>query len=239
MSQQVDYRTDFYSLGITFYELITGRLPVSSSDPLEIVHWHLACTPVPPNEVNAQIPRTVSDLVMKLLSKNALRRYQSALGLRADLEHCRRDWTMSQRITPFPLGQSDVPNRFIIPQKLYGRERETEEMLSMFEQASTGEALLVLVAGYSGVGKTSFVQELHRVIAGRHGYFITGKFDQVVRAIPFGAVSRAFDELIDQFLAETEESQHDAGSIWAPRGCPPRTFYYLASLEAPFLGSYS
>jgi predicted ATPase/transcriptional regulator with GAF, ATPase, and Fis domain len=207
MNQQVDYRTDFYSLGVTFYELITGRLPVSSSDPLEIVHWHLACSPVPPSEFNAQIPRTVSDLVMKLLSKNALRRYQSALGLRADLEHCRRDWMMSQRITPFPLGESDVPNRFIIPQKLYGRERETEEMLSMFDQASTGEALLVLVAGYSGVGKTSFVQELHRVILGRRGYFITGKFDQVVRAIPFGAVSRAFDELIDQFLAETEDSQ--------------------------------
>src|SRR5258707_14442578 len=192
MNRSEDYRTDFYSLGMTFYELLAGQLPVSSSDPLEIVHWQLASTPVPPHEIDKRVPIILSELVMKLLSKNAAQRYQGALGLREDLEHCRRDWIVGQQIASFPLAQQGIANRFLLPQKLYGREREAEKMLSMFDRASTGEALLILVAGYSGVGKTSFVQELYRPIVRRHGYFITGKFDQVVRAIPFGAIFRAF-----------------------------------------------
>jgi predicted ATPase/transcriptional regulator with GAF, ATPase, and Fis domain len=207
MNRNVDYRTDFYSLGITFYELLTDRLPVSSNDPLEVVHWQLASTPAPPHEIDRRLPTILSELVMKLLSKNAAQRYQSALGLRADLGRCRRDWIVGQQIASFPLAQQDIADRFLLPQKLYGREREIEKMLSMFDRASTGEALLILVAGYSGVGKTSFVQELYRPIARRRGYFITGKFDQVVRAIPFGAIFRAFEELVDQLLAESEESQ--------------------------------
>jgi serine/threonine protein kinase len=147
MNRNADYRTDFYSLGLTFYELLTSRLPVSPRDPLEIVHWQIAGSPVPPHEIDRQIPILLSELVMKLLSKNAAQRYQSALGLRADLERCRRDWTTRQQIASFPLAQHDAADRFLLPQKLYGREQEVETMLSMFDRASTGEALLILVAG--------------------------------------------------------------------------------------------
>jgi predicted ATPase len=241
-NQNADYRTDFYSLGMTFYELLTGRLPLSSNDPLEIVHWQIACNPVPPHEVERRIPIILSELVMRLLSKSAARRYQSSLGLRADLERCRRDWTTVQQIASFPLAQHDVANRFLIPQKLYGRERELERMLSMFNRASTGEALLILVAGYSGVGKTTFVQELYRPIVQQRGYFIVGKFDQVVRTIPFGAMFRAIDQLIDQLLAESEESQQkwrrqiltalgsNAGVI---AEAVPRIQYLIGEQESP------
>ena len=242
MSGNADYRTDFYSLGMTFYELLTGRLPVSSSDPLEIVHWQLACTPVPPHEIDKRLPIILSELVMKLLSKNASQRYQSALGLRVDLEHCRREWIIGQQIASFPLAQQDIANRFLLPQKLYGREREAEKMLSMFDRASTGEGLLILVAGYSGVGKTSFVQELYRPIVRRRGYFITGKFDQVVRAIPFGAIFRAFGELVDQLLAESEESQREwrrqiltalGSNAGVVAEAVPRVRYLIGEHEAP------
>src|SRR5260370_38889550 len=170
---------------MTFYELLTGRLTMSSRDPLEMVHWQLGCSPVPPHEIDRRLLIIVWELVMKLLSKNAPQRYQSALGLRVDLEHCRRDWIVGQQIASFPLAQQDIANRFLLPQKLYGREREAEKMLSMFDRASTGEALLILVAGYSGVGKTSFVLELYRPIVRRLADFTTGKFDQVVRTIHF------------------------------------------------------
>jgi predicted ATPase/transcriptional regulator with GAF, ATPase, and Fis domain len=242
MNRNADYRTDFYSLGMTFYELLTGQLPMSSSDLLEIVHWQLACTPVPPHEIDKRLPIILSELVMKLLSKNAPQRYQSALGLRADLEHCRRDWILGQHIASFPLAQQDIANRFLLPQKLYGRERETEKMLSMFDRASTGEGLLILVAGYSGVGKTSFVQELYRSIVRRRGYFVTGKFDQVVRAIPFGAIFRAFEELVDQLLAESEESQREwrrqiltalGSNAGVVAEAVPRVKYLIGEHEAP------
>jgi predicted ATPase/transcriptional regulator with GAF, ATPase, and Fis domain len=242
MNRQVDYRTDFYSLGMTFYELLTGRLPFSSNDPLEIVHWHIAGSAISPHEVDRQIPILLSELVMKLLSKDAARRYQSALGLRADLERCRRDWTTGQCIASFPLAQNDVTDHFLFPQKLYGREREIEKMLSMFDRASNGEALLILVAGYSGVGKTSFVQELYRPIVRQRGYFVSGKVDQVVRTIPFGAMFRAFEQLIDQLLAESEESQQEwrrliltavdsnAGVI---AEAVPRVQYLIGEQESP------
>jgi predicted ATPase len=242
MNQMPDYRTDFYSLGMTFYELLTGRLPVSSSDPLEIVHWQLAGIPVPPHEIERRLPIILSKLVMKLLSKNAPQRYQSARGLRVDLEHCRRDWIIGQQIASFPLAQQDIANRFLLPQKLYGRQREAEQMLSMFDRASTGEGLLILVAGYSGVGKTSFVQELYRPIVRRRGHFITGKFDQVVRAIPFGAIFRAFGELVDQLLAEREESQREwrrqiltalGSNAGVVAEAVPRVRYLIGEHEAP------
>src|SRR5271165_3104292 len=242
MNRNVDHRTDFYSLGVTFYEWLTGRVPFSSSDPLEIVHWQIACTPDSPHDLDGQIPLLLSELVMKLLSKDAEGRYQSALGLRADLERCRRDWTTKRCIASFPLAQNDVADRFLLPQKLYGRDREIKKMLSMFDRASTGEAVLVLVAGYSGVGKTSFVQELYRPIVRQRGYFISGKFDQVVRTIPFGAVFRAFEQLIDQLLAESEESQQEwRRQIMAAVGsnagviaeAVPRVQYLIGEQESP------
>ena len=208
MNRTVDYRADFYSLGVVLYELLTGSPPFVSEDSLELIHWHIAKTPRTPAEVDANIPEPLSQIVMKLLAKTAEDRYQTAAGLAADLERCAREWTEQGEISAFPLGQRDFPDRVLVSQRLYGRELEVEDLLRAFDSACAGQTdagAMLLVTGYSGIGKTALIQELYKPIVRQKGYFISGKFDQVVRTNPFGALIQAFRGLVRQLLTESEE----------------------------------
>ncbi|MEG3986198.1 AAA family ATPase [Microcoleus sp. S28C3] len=204
MNRSVDYRTDFYSLGVTFYEMLTGKLPFSAKDPLEFVHCHIAKAPIPPKELNSEIPDAVSDIVMKLLSKTAEDRYQSALGLKVDLETCQQ-MLSSGEISHFIIGKLDSYSQFLIPQKLYGREREVASLLEAFTRVSAGTTEMMLVSGYSGIGKSSLVNEVDKPIVGARGYFISGKFDQFKRNIPYASLIQAFQGLMRQLLTENSE----------------------------------
>ncbi|MEG4801456.1 AAA family ATPase [Microcoleus sp. ARI1-B5] len=203
MNRSLDYRTDFYSLGATFYELLTHQLPFDTHDVLELVHSHLAKQPPSPSQVNPEIPQILSDIVMKLMAKNAEERYQSALGIKADLESCLNQLHGNNTISVFPLACQDISDKFKIPQKLYGREREIATILTAFDRASE-ESQMFLIAGYSGIGKSAIVQELYKPITQKRGYFICGKFDQYQRNIPYSAVVSALRELVKQLLAESE-----------------------------------
>lgn len=203
MNRTVDYRTDFYSLGVTFYELLTGRLPFEASDALELVHCHLAKTPVAPNVLNPAIPTMVSDLTLKLMAKTPEDRYQSALGLKHDLDRCLHHWQTQGQIPEFELGQQDQADRFLIPEKLYGRATKVETLLAAFERVAQGHIELMLVTGFSGIGKTAIVHQVHTPIVRQRGYFISGKFDQFSRNIPFSAFVQAFRDLMGQLLSET------------------------------------
>ncbi|MBD1810024.1 AAA family ATPase [Microcoleus sp. FACHB-SPT15] len=214
MNRFLDYRTDFYSLGVTFYELLTGKLPFTTTDILELVHCHIAKQPIAPHEVNADIPKVVSDIIMKLMAKNAEQRYQSAWGLKADLSECLRQLETTGEIATFGLGNRDISNKFQIPQRLYGREAEVETLLTAFERIAAGEAKqaeLLLVAGYSGIGKSVLVQEIYKPITEKRGYFISGKFDQFGRNIPYSAVVSAFIGLVRQLLSEPEHQLQQWG----------------------------
>jgi PAS domain S-box-containing protein len=204
MNRTLDYRTDFYSLGATFYELLTGRVPFLADDPLELLHAHIAGRPRPPHELNRDVPPVLSDIILKLLAKNAEDRYQSAYGLKADLEECWQQWNETGRIKPFPLGRSDLSDRFQLPHKLYGREHEIERLLAAFERVSQEATEMMLVTGSGGIGKTALVQELYRPITGRRGYFVAGKFDQFQRNIPYSALIEAIASLARQLLMESE-----------------------------------
>ena len=209
MNRSLDYRTDFYSLGITFYELLTGKLPFETDDALELVHCHIAKQPVPPCKTEGEegrvgeIPVAVSNIVMKLMAKTAEERYQSALGIKADLEECLNQLRRTGIISDFELASQDISDKFQIPQKLYGREREIETLLGAFDRASH-QSEMMLIAGYSGIGKSALVQELYKPITQKRGYFISGKFDQYQRNIPYSAVVSAFQELVKQLLTESE-----------------------------------
>ncbi|MEH2022568.1 trifunctional serine/threonine-protein kinase/ATP-binding protein/sensor histidine kinase [Nostoc sp.] len=216
MNRGIDYRTDFYSLGVTFYELLTGQLPFQSHDPMELVHCHIAKLPPLVDEINPQIAPVLSSIVSKLMAKNAEDRYQSALGLRYDLENCLAQLKQTDKIESFPIAQQDVCDRFIIPEKLYGREHEVETLLKAFERVTNPPESplgkggfrgveLMLVAGFSGIGKTALVNEVHKPIVRQRGYFIKGKFDQFNRNIPFFAFVQAFRDLMGQLLSESDE----------------------------------
>ncbi|MBF0237116.1 MAG: AAA family ATPase [SAR324 cluster bacterium] len=203
MNRALDYRTDLYSLGVTFYQMLTGQLPFVSQDPLEIVHGHIARQPVQVHQLNPAIPTIVSNIVMKLLSKNAEDRYRSTAGVSYDLKRCRELDKNPEFL--FELGQGDFSERFQIPQKLYGRETEIETLWQTFGRVCQGNTELVLVAGYSGIGKSSLIQELYKPVAIHRGYFISGKFDQFQRNIPYSAFVSAFRKLIRQLLMESSE----------------------------------
>ena len=205
MNRSIDSRSDLYSLGITFYEMLTGTLPFSAADPMEWIHCHIALRAVPPSERITGVPEQLSAIVMKLLAKAAEERYQTAAGLEADLHRCLTEWETHRRIDPFPLGVHDVPDRLLIPEKLYGREREIDALLASFDRVVTnGRPELVLVCGYSGVGKSSVVNELQKVLVPPRGLFASGKFDQYKRDIPYTTLAQAFRALTRQILAKSE-----------------------------------
>ncbi|HAG82258.1 MAG TPA: hypothetical protein DCL61_14090, partial [Cyanobacteria bacterium UBA12227] len=204
MNRGIDYRSDFYSFGVTFYELLTHQLPFESNDPMELIHCHIAQHPKTPHDLQPSIPPAISNIVMKLLAKTPEERYQSAWGLKADLETCLDHLHSGEQIPAFSLGDQDICDRFCIPERLYGREREVTSLLDTFERVSQGAAEMMLVSGYSGIGKSALVNEIHKPILQQRGYFISGKFDQLKRDIPYEAIIRAFQDLIRQLLTESE-----------------------------------
>ncbi|WP_413160619.1 AAA family ATPase [Capilliphycus salinus ALCB114379] len=214
MNRGIDYRTDFYSLGVTFYELLTGKLPFQSDDPMELVHCHIARKPIPPIEVNPNLPEVLSNIVMKLMAKMAEERYQSARGLEWDLQVCQQQLKKYQKIERFEIAQKDLSDRFVLSEKLYGREQEVATLLAAFDRVIGYEGAenfgrlsqreILLVRGFSGIGKTAVVNEVHKPIVRQKGYFIKGKFEQFQRNIPFSAFVQAFRDLMRQLLSESE-----------------------------------
>src|SRR5262245_14350373 len=205
MNRSVDSRSDLYALGVTLYEMLIGGLPFTASDPMELVHCHIARQPVAPAERLKEVPRPVSAIIMKLLAKTAEERYQTAAGVENDLRRCLAQWEAERRIDDFPPGEHDTPDRLLIPEKLYGREREIEYLLASFDRVVKGGAPeLVLVSGYSGIGKSSVVNELHKPLVPPRGLFASGKFDQYKRDIPYATLAQAFQSLVRPLLSKSE-----------------------------------
>lgn len=205
MNRSIDSRSDLYALGVIFYEMLTGELPFSAGDPMAWVHCHVARQPVPPADRTPEVPPQISSIVMKLLAKTGEERYQTAAGVLADLERCRVAWESHRRIDPFPPGAHDASERLMIPERLYGREPEIAGLLASFDRVvSHGTSSFVLVSGYSGIGKSSLVSELHKELVSPRGLFAAGKFDQYKRHIPYGTLARALQNLVHQILGKSD-----------------------------------
>jgi PAS domain S-box-containing protein len=204
MNRGIDYRTDFYALGVTFFELLTGQLPFQTDDPMEMIYSHIAKQPPDLSTINSQIPLVLGQIVQKLMAKNAEDRYQSALGIKHDLTLYLNAWEKSGEIKYFTVGQRDISDRFQIPEVLYAREKELETLWQIFAQVAAGGTEIVLVTGSSGVGKTALVNEIHRSIVKERGYFVRGKFDRFHRNIPFFAFIPVLQQLVSQILTENE-----------------------------------
>jgi PAS domain S-box-containing protein len=206
INRAVDERSDLYSLGVILYELVTGQLPFDSKNPMELIHHHIARIPVSPSEVLPEIPEVISSIILKLLTKNAEDRYQSAAGVRVDLEKCLQCLRPDNTIEGFPVGEADYSSRLTFPQKLYGRESELKELMSAFKRACRETSSIMFVNGYSGIGKTALVEEIQRPVSEKRGYFIEGKFDQYLRTTPYTAITQAFTALVTQILTEPEKN---------------------------------
>lgn len=204
MNRSLDYRTDFYSLGVMFYFMFTGGVPFQSSDPLELVHFHLAGTPLPPHEINDSIPPALSKIVLKLMAKTAEDRYQSTHGLKKDLEKC-LNHLKSGIYEDFEIGINDISEKFQVPEKLYGREKEIANLLEVFDRTAEGQNEIIFFSGSPGIGKSVLIHEIHKPIIGKRGYFSDGKFEQFRKNIPYTAVIQAFRQLLIQILSESEE----------------------------------
>lgn len=202
MNRSIDYRTDFYTLGVLFYRLLTGQMPFEEDSPIAMVHAHIARLPEPIDNLRPQVPAPLARLVDKLMAKNAEARYQSAIGLQFDLNICRQQWQSQRTIELFPLATHDLADRLQISQKLYGREHDIEQLVQAFGRTLHGQPQLLTVCGYSGIGKSSLVQEAHKPIAMHGGWFISGKFDQFQRHIPFAALHDALKSWVQLVLAE-------------------------------------
>ena len=204
-NRSIDPRSDLYALGVTFHQMLTARLPFSAADPMEWVHCHIARTPLAPAERLESIPAPISEIVMKLLAKTAEERYQTAAGVENDLRRCLAEWERHGRIEAFALGERDQPDRLLIPEKLYGREREVQTLLAAFDRVvECGATELVLVSGHSGIGKSSVVDELHKALVPPRGLFAAGKFDQYKRDIPYATLAQAFQSLVRPLLGKNE-----------------------------------
>lgn len=206
VNRVIDSRSDLYSLGVTFFQVLTGSVPFASDDSLELVHFHIAKSVPHVHRLNPEIPEMISAIVSKLMAKNAEDRYQTAFGLKHDLEKCLAQLQQWKRIDEFVLGEKDFSGKFQIHQKLYGRYEEIKTLMKSFDRVSKGSTELFLVAGYSGVGKSALIYELYKPITELKGYFISGKFDQYQRNIPYYAVVQAFSSFVDLLLTEKEES---------------------------------
>jgi PAS domain S-box-containing protein len=205
MNRSIDSRSDLYSLGVTLYEMLSGTLPFTAHDPMEWIHCHIARKPVPLGERMKNVPAPVSAIILKLLAKTAEERYQTAAGVESDLRRCLAEWETQCRIDEFAIGEHDTPDRLLVPEKLYGRAREIDTLLASFDRVvASGIPELVLVSGYSGIGKSSVVNELHKVLVPPRGLFASGKFDQYKRNIPYATLAQAFQSLVNQILGKSD-----------------------------------
>ncbi len=213
MNRDIDYRTDFYSLGVLFYEMLVGWRPFQTDDPLEMIHAHIAGQARPPHALNRSIPVPVSEIIMKLMAKNAEERYQSALGLKSDLETCLNAYRSANEVAAFPLGKHEILDEFQIPQKLYGRREQIDQLLNVFEEVSAGSNQLVLIPGPPGIGKSVLVNEIQKPVVKAHGFFISGKFEELSRDTPYSSLLQALQELVRQLLTESSEKL----AVWKDR----------------------
>ncbi|HQW83065.1 MAG TPA: adenylate/guanylate cyclase domain-containing protein [Ferruginibacter sp.] len=206
MNRVIDYRSDFYSLGIIFYEILSGKKPFENEDALELIHCHIALLPPSLHIVDVQIPKALATVIEKLMAKNAEERYQSLSGLQIDLAHCQKEWISTGTVEMFELGKADLPLRLHVSQKLFGRKTETEKIFSLYEEAAAGKKIILGLRGLSGLGKTKLIQEAAKPLTAHKGVFISGKFDSLHRNIPYYGWAQAFNQLADLLFTENEET---------------------------------